>query len=111
MAEAPIVIRVRHFIRGNGSGTAKVASAFILIVMAKSTRVIGSMDRNMLKEPTITKIKIFILVNGSKIRKTEMEFFNMHLELFMMENGLTTNHVTKVSLSTQIKINIKVLSI
>lgn len=86
-------------------------SAFILIIMAKSMKVIGSMDRNMLKGPTITKIKIFILVNGSKIRKMEMVFFNMYLELFMMENGLTISHVTKVSLSTQIKINIKVLSI
>ena len=41
----------------------------------------------------------------------EMEFFNMLLALFMTENGLMISPVTKVNLSTQVKINTKVYSI
>ncbi len=42
----------------------------------------------MERELIIIKIMINILANGLKIKKMEMESYNIQVELFMMDNGL-----------------------
>lgn len=65
------------------------------------------MGKNMVKEPTITAMETNTLENGLKIKRMEMEFFNMLPELFMMANGLMTKLQTKDKLFIQTKINMK----
>ena len=53
------------------------------------------MEKNTEKEPTTMSMEIDTSETGSETRKTVMESFNIIVELFMMENGLTIRPQTK----------------
>ena len=70
-------------------------------------RVIGWMDKSMVKEPIITVMEINILVNGLIIKRMEMGYCNIFLELYTMDNGLIIKLLIKDRLPILTKINIK----
>jgi hypothetical protein len=110
MEEVFTHINLEQSMMGNGIRIAKMALVFILIPSEKSMREIGSMDKNMGKEHTTTKMGINTLETGLKIRKMVGEYLNILVELFTMENGLTIKLVIKDKLFILAKINTKEIS-
>lgn len=68
------------------------------------------MDKNTGKGHIIILMVMYILVNGSRIKRMVMVFSNIQMVQFMMGNGSMINHVIKEKLSIQIKINMKAIS-
>ena len=59
------------------------------------------MAKRVEKEPTIMHQVTNILENGVKIKRMEMGFYNIKMELSMMVNGLMINLKTKGKLNRQ----------
>lgn len=66
------------------------------------------MDKKVEKELITIYQAINILGSGLKIKSMVMEFFNIKMEQFMMDNGLMINQRIKVRLFIPIRINMKV---
>lgn len=66
------------------------------------------MDKKVERELITIYQAINILGSGLKIKSMVMEFFNIKMEQFMMDNGLMINQRIKVRLFIPIRINMKV---
>lgn len=67
------------------------------------------MAKRVEKEPTIMHQVTNISENGVKIKRMEMGFYNIKMELSMMVNGLMINLKTKGKLFMPTKTNTKAL--
>jgi hypothetical protein len=100
-------LRMALFIQESGKVMHDMDMVYKSGLMVPSTKVIGKMEKQMVKENSFMSMEIFMKVNGVMIKQVDMEFTYIIMVPNMKVNGLTIISMDRGSKAGSMEVNMK----